>query len=494
MNRKRMLTLSLCALCLVSLMALPVRANSAQRYWQGVLPTGSLVQQEDCPLVVEQETLLFSLPEFPKTHYDSAEELLNYPGQVTAEYQILNPSDYTVTAQLLFPFGPVPSYSYVYDPETMTAQTVLDTEKFDILLDGQPIRKALRHSLFLPGDTFDVRRDLPRIRDGYAETWDLPAQVAAYYGLDGQLPEPMAVSPITLFSEYRWRVPDMDQKNHPAATWGLTLPPELRAMVILPQLSGSHLLPDGSLRLGCDVRPGDELVLYLLEPQSSYQPQWQLYADGGCADGEELPAQLEALPMSGCTLRSMEELALMHRPPDSPVSTVDWYNAVIDAMYYGNPTGTMPMVVRPEALHPEQNFMRWYAYELTLGPGQRAVNRVTAPMYPDIDLGYESAAYDYAYLLSPASTWVAFGPIHVEIHTPYNLVSENHRDFTPQDYGYSLDYAGLPEGELHFRLSTGEAADFRMHSLREQYLPTVLILGGAAILVTLGAARRRKRH
>ena len=44
-------------------------ANSAQTYFQGISPTGTMVIGEQSPIVVEQEQLTFDLQEFPLEHY-----------------------------------------------------------------------------------------------------------------------------------------------------------------------------------------------------------------------------------------------------------------------------------------------------------------------------------------------------------------------------------------------------------------------------------------
>ena len=88
--------------------AKPVSANSAQTYWEGVDRAGAIITDGDSPIVVEHELLTFDLQEFPQSHYNSEEAFLAYPGKVTARYTFHNPSDMTVTAKLLFPFGTVP--------------------------------------------------------------------------------------------------------------------------------------------------------------------------------------------------------------------------------------------------------------------------------------------------------------------------------------------------------------------------------------------------
>ena len=90
----------------------PALANSAQRYFEGVSPVGTMVTGEQSPIVVEREDLTFDLQEFPLDWYDELEKYLAYNGKVTAEYTFYNPTDYDVTATLVFPFGQTPDYGY----------------------------------------------------------------------------------------------------------------------------------------------------------------------------------------------------------------------------------------------------------------------------------------------------------------------------------------------------------------------------------------------
>ena len=91
-----------------------VFANSAQSDWSGTDAYGVVSGDGDCPVVVENEKLTFDISEFPQMYYSSLDEYLAYPGRVSAEYTFYNPSDDTVRAVLMFPFGQSPDYGYTY--------------------------------------------------------------------------------------------------------------------------------------------------------------------------------------------------------------------------------------------------------------------------------------------------------------------------------------------------------------------------------------------
>ena len=67
--RKKIAVAFLASLLLNLLLAVPIHANSAQRYWSGTDSTGALVKDKNCPLVVDKELLTFDVQGFPKNYY-----------------------------------------------------------------------------------------------------------------------------------------------------------------------------------------------------------------------------------------------------------------------------------------------------------------------------------------------------------------------------------------------------------------------------------------
>ena len=105
----------------------------------------------------------------------------------------------------------------------------------------------------------------------------------------------------------------------------------------------------------------------------------------------------------------------------SGILDYDWYNAFVSALNY--------FQWEYGAIHSTEigfdisdRLMRWYEYEISVGPGERIVNTVTAPIYPDIDSRYEPLVFEYTYLLSPAQTWAAFGNLDIVVNTPYYMI------------------------------------------------------------------------
>ncbi len=404
---------------------LPAQANSAQAQWSGGAATGAIVTDDTCPLVVEQERLVLDIPEFPRQYYGTREAYLSYGGKVTAEYTFYNPADYTVEAVLVFPFGTVPDYGFAWDPETDEAVLGADTEKYDITVDGEVVEKTLRHTLSLPGSQFEWERDMALLYETYL--------VDDFY-----YPE----MPVT---RYVYEPRQVDTETFGAATAAFVLSADpSRTKVLVENQSGGQLLDEG-MQFSCWVED-DPIVVNVIGEPLGHLPDWQIYENGACET--EIEGAMELVRTETITL---EEFALLEYEEASGVLEQDWYNAVVEAMKclegeYGAVAGSELSGDLTRYL------MRWYEYRITLEPGQRMVNTVTAPLYPSIDLLYEPPVYQYTYLLSPAQSWDRFGTLDVEIRTPYYLTESGPDGFASTDGGYTCHWTGLPEGELTFTL------------------------------------------
>lgn len=139
--------------------------------------------------------------------------------------------------------------------------------------------------------------------------------------------------------------------------------------------------------------------------------------------------------------------------------------------------------------------MRWYEYEISIGPGERIVNTVMAPIYPDINSRYEPPIFEYTYLLSPAQTWAEFGNLDIVVNTPYYMTVSGPEGFQYNNPGYELHLTGLPEGELTFTLCA--EAEPKAPSAMGYVYPEVLLIGAAvlmAIVVVVVFARRGRKR
>ena len=134
-----------------------VRANSGPvEWWYGNEGEGPKPEDSDCPLEVTSETLTFDIPDLlPSNFYNWTEDTITeYDSHVTAEYAFYNPTDETITADLVFPFSIFP---YTWNLEFAT---VLD-DRYSITVDGQAVERTVITTYLEPGVEFDTRTMIP---------------------------------------------------------------------------------------------------------------------------------------------------------------------------------------------------------------------------------------------------------------------------------------------------------------------------------------------
>ncbi len=460
MNKKtitRVFSAVICTCMMLGIFTLPAYANSAQTYFEGVDSTGAIMPDKESPIIVEKERLTFDIAEFPQEYFYSEEDFSEYSAKVTAEYTFYNPSEYTVTAKLLFPFGHPPSYSnYEHD----------DTNKFYITVNGEAISKNIRHTRSYRYDQFELEQDLALISDGFVAD--------SFY------------SPDMTVTRYKFVVSGVDIEKYRAADVGFDIPKGLgNYRIYFPNQNGMHIQKDGDMRVHTGVwNNGSSFELFVFGEPFTEMPVWTAYEDGGVKDREKIDGKVELVDTETTTFK---EFALANRAETSAVSEIDWYNAVVAEFKNVADRGNeeYPMVYY-ESYRFEDNLMRWYEYEITLAPEERIVNTVTAPMYPTINSAYDPPIYEYTYLLSPAKTWKSFGALEIVINTPYYLTENSIEGFERVEGGYSLNLNGLPDGELNFTLS--ESAEPKVpvdgEGIAVGFIFLIAIVGVGYILIT----------
>ena len=421
----------------------PAYANSAQRHWRGTDGTGAVVTGEDCPILVDKELLTFDVQEFPEQYYPDTDSFLAYTGKVTAEYIFRNPADYAVTATLVFPFGNLPHYGeYIYDHATGRPVDVSDTLKYGVTLDGNPVEATVRHTLKARHTSFSIEEDLPKLADSY-------------------ISDSFFVPNLPVWVQ-RYSVTGID-KEYGAATAAFIINADsTKTRVLCEEQTGGARLKEGLV--------------------------WTLYENGSCEKIIEGTVSPEISEMT------FKDYALRGYDENSGILESDWYNAQVELLRLSSETWGNGLIQIEEG---DFSLMRWYAYTLTLEPGQALKNAVTAPLYPAIDTGYTPSLYAYTYLLSPAKTWAQFGELEVVVKTPYYMTESGIDGFTKTDGGYALTLPGLPEGELTFTLSESENPQPPKWSIL-YLMPPEFIIVLTAVLAAVGVAvflqnRRKKR-
>ena len=455
------------SLTLSTLLVLPpvtAFANSAQTYFQGISSTGTMVTGEQSPIIVQQEMLTFDLQEFPLEHYAEEEAYLAYGGKVTAEYTFHNPADYDVTAKLAFPFGQTPDYGYFFNPDTDKRILAPDAEKYDVMVNGEPIESTVRHTLFYRGEEFELEKDLPNLHDGYMEDdfWHLHLPV----------------------TKYSWEISGIDEEFD-AARLGFWWNGDAneRKLMLMEQTGGEN--KEDKIAVTRWVENGDIIEVYVFGKPLEESLEW--FSENGA---EDTPF-VYTLTFLGKETGTYEDYVFSEWEDHSTILRHDWYNAVtrnlkncewdfgvMGSFEYGN---GLPFDV----------LLRWYEYEITIPAGGTIINTVTAPMYPDMNTRYEPPIYEYTYLLSPARTWADFYAMSIVVRTPYYMTqSSGDLSFRKGKDGYYLDYHGLPDGELTFTLS--EDADPKLPMRSGELTVRIAVVVAAAAVFYLERKKRKK--
>lgn len=467
--RKSFLTAGLILTILVFSMSC-VYANSAQTRWTGTDSTGAIVLDEDSPIIVEKELLTFDINEFPQSYYRDVNDFVAYSAKVIAEYTFYNPSDYTVTATLAFPFGGTADYADLYDHELNKRLLNVDTEKYDVTVDGHAIDKQIRHTLMYYGAQFELEKDLLKLHDGFMKD-------------DFYSPE------LSVF-KYTYSPRNVDLEKHPAASAAIKLTGDHpQTKVYMENQSGGRTLEDGVL-LETWVERNDQFSVYVIGKPLMNELEWTFYHNGACK--EEIDGTMMQTAYEEMTFK---DLALSYYQEDSGILDYDWYNAVVTSLK-ANEWSNGAIHTFDFNLDVSNTLMRWYQYEITLEPKQRLVNAVTAPMYPAINGDYEPAIFKYTYLLSPAKTWKEFGNLDIVINTPYYLI-ESSQDFQYNNPGYELHLTGLPEGELIFTLCSEPSPVAPVYSgyiypfIKIGMIGFILIAG---IVISFLSLKKKRKH
>ena len=456
----------------------PALANSAPRFWQGTDTSGVIAAADDCPLTVERETLTFDIGEFPDTYYESEKGFLAYAGKVSAEYVFRNPTDYKVTAKLVFPFGNPPFYGGFSDSAAdKISVSFPNTEKYGIAVDGRPAEATVRYTFKNRYTAFSLEEDMPRLSDGFVSDPffrpDLPVRTLVY------------------------SVEGLDERHSAATAAFVYGSDKSETRVLCESQSGANVLKSG-YQVSCWVKNGDILPVRFFGDLPEKELKWTLYENGACEDVIDGTVTLKHSDVT-----AFSDYALGQYSADAEILDVDKYNATVAFLNYLSEGSGKGVIFWDKW---DFSLMRWYEYELSLEPGQTLTNTVTAPLYPDIDASYSPSVYSYKYLLSPAKKWADFGELKIVVKTPYFITKSGIDGFFKTDTGYELSLPGLPDTELEFSLSASESPKYVKTGFFSSFPGKIaavaalvlfvgipLLVGATVFAVTLLKKRKRDR-
>ena len=416
MKGKKIISL-ICAITLLSLSAVPASANSAAPFWQGTKANGVVAKEGDIPIIVENELLTFDLPTLPYARYKDNESFLAYDGKVTAEYTFYNPTDMTITATLLFPFGDSADYGVL--PRD------LQLERYGVYINGEKIQANIRHTDILDYYHFDTNAHVATLHDEFVED--------DFY------------SPDLTVTKYSYEIVG---HSNPRAEFVVNIDPvgSERMIVLYDSHMGGYITKSGGFCASSSPRKNETEVVcfYVFGEPLTTLPDADWYRTNGMNPDTKTDGEYRYL---GTETTTLYDFIFSKYNSEGEISEVDWYNACIANFKNSEESSGATRAIRHFYFGAT---MRWYEYEVVFQPGEKIKNTVVAPMYPDIDADKKPYEYEYTYLLSPASCWADFGNLDIVINTPYEMSEVNIQGFEKTETGYKLSRVGLPQSEQEY--------------------------------------------
>ncbi len=410
-------------LLMLPLMIVPASANSALTEWGGKDANGIVSPDENCPIVVEHETLTFNINELPEV--DPVDDNVNLDSYVTAEYTFYNPSDTEITAKLAFPFGVLKNTDYD-----------ANDEKYSITVDGEKINAEIRHTLYTKyysGYDFDVNEDPPRLVDDYVKD--------DYFNDDLTITKYTVQITLTEDRVYWWAF-DIDPDEYPNTKF------------YIPSAESTETLENGDLRVYgiLNFSNGQKDIEVYALGEAKGIPEIKYFTHSSWTGGEVKEVTTGKSEIIASKKVVFTDFIFENYDESCGISKMDWYNATIHRLQNINYENRYLYFARFGNDYHE-NFMSWYYYEITIGAGERIVNSVTAPMIPRTSIRTTPPTYTYSYLISPAATWADFGSLDIIINTPYYLTYSNIDEFEKTEGGYELHLDGLPREKDRYKLT-----------------------------------------
>ena len=414
MKGKKIISL-ICAITLLSLSVIPANANSAAPFWEGADGNGVVAKDGNIPILVENELLTFDLQMLPYARHNSSASFLAYDGKVTAEYTFYNPTDMTITATLLFPFGDYAAYGRL--------SLATQMERYGVYINGEKIQANIRHTNIISNEYFDTNAHIATMHDDFVEddfySQDLTVTKYSYEIVGHTLPS--AFFNINI--------------NHVGSE---------RIIVLSKGHLGGHITQTGEFSMSShSSRENEKKVVhfYVFGKPLTAQPDASWYKSNGTNPETKIDGEYRYLGSEATTLY---DFIFSQYDAESGISEVDWYNACISRFKILEESQGTTRAIRSFFFG---GTMRWYEYEVVFQPGEKINNTVVAPMYPSISAFSKPYQYTYTYLLSPASCWADFGNLDIVINTPYEMSKVNIQGFEKTETGYKLNRQGLPQGE-----------------------------------------------
>jgi len=429
---------SICfALCAIYVSILPVYGNSAPSYWEAFPYSEVLVVESDSPITIDREHLTF---DFSKTYDDGNN---NSPvGKVTADYQMTNPTDDTLTVQMAFPFV-----------EDLYSLSISDIA---ISADGA----AIPYEIYVALNDINTSVD-----SGHINTFDDSREEFVYdYGTIGHI------------SKQEWSLPGFDL-NSEAKLYRFAISGNAeerldfeisfnvdhdQTLLMGNDFDVESYSEEGSEKLSSRIRENTELELLVLGKDPGFT--YEVFTDAG-EKAEQDRYQLEIIqdsvdPKEYLLAAIREEVG---EDTASAISDVQLLNLILHELCQGRlNNGYSTMYEGFSALHETRFLTLVYQVEFPTS----STRSVSVGYLTDGTMDRRetvSPKYSYTYLLSPAKNWADFGSLDIEVVTPReapDMIENSLGLLKDGENRYSARLDGSPKSELTFTLYEKEAITF----------------------------------
>jgi len=393
----------------ICLGAVPVFGNSAPSYWKSHPYSEVLAVEEDSPITVDREHLIFDFSGAGDD--DGSRGMMSPVGRVIAEYQMTNPSDDTLTVQMAFPFA-----ANLYN---------LSVTDITVRADGD----AVPYDIYIDPDGIDLS-----IGNISNQEWTLPG-----FDLDSEA------------KLFRFA---LSSRENPYLEFVISFDTDREQTFLIGKdfHAVSYSEEEGG-ELSVRFRGQDEPEILVLgkAPEFTYE----VWTDAG-VKAEEDRYQLEITEES-VDQKAYLLAALRGEIEDTAaaVSDTQLFNLLLRALWQGRQeNGYASLAEAFSTFHRDRTFTLVYAVEFPAGSTKTV--RVGYLTEGTMDARETlSPKYSYTYLLSPAKNWAAFGSLDVDIIPPREApyIIESSLALTrDQENRYRAHFEELPESELTFTL------------------------------------------
>ena len=421
-------------------------ANSALLYHQGSYASGAIIMNEDCPIEVSKEELLFDVQSFPANYEQNPDTLQS---TMSAKYTFKNPTRNEYQMRLLFPLGKKPDY---------VMRNKSDIERHEVTLNDSAVITTMRYT-YSSAETFGLERDLGNLSDTIKRDSFYKRELPVFH---------YAVEIKTDLSKVKGK--------------------EIVCLYDCPEdgstirvISEDTCYYSSDNKLGFRVTHDDPVVhMYLLSHgDDNIENELKFYKDTSFTE------EFESIAYEVKTLEEStfgEKVHAGHAEHLPEATEADFYNATVDML---NTIGSG--IDAGHSFFPnERDLLRWYDYHINFKPLETVVNEVTAPLYPLIDKRDEPHMYTYNYLFAHTATWAKFSNLTVTVKTSnyISAVAEGFEFIHDAEAGtYTCSFKKLPQNDLKFTLCAEETPEELRHSLFGDFSDEAII---TFILVAVG--------